>query len=127
MRPLGSDDRTFDRYMINLAIMCSLLSLVFKIQVGASCDIVYGSKGREIGGFLGRLLALWRRGRWIAWFYFRLCCLSPCCRIRYLQGCRRVGYCWLRCGIGLCVGCNYMASSIVRGIYDSLIGILVKS
>jgi hypothetical protein len=44
--------------MINLAVMLSLLSLIFKIQVGASSDGVYGSEGWEIGGLLERLLIL---------------------------------------------------------------------
>jgi hypothetical protein len=55
VRPLGSHDWTFDCYMINLAIMLSLLSLVFKIQVGASNDGVHGFESWEIGGLLGRL------------------------------------------------------------------------
>jgi hypothetical protein len=52
--------------VINLAIMVSLLSLVFKIQVGASGDGVYGSKGCEIGGLVGRLLGLLLRWWWVA-------------------------------------------------------------
>jgi hypothetical protein len=45
VRPLGSHDRTLDRYMISLAVMLLLLSLVFEGQVGASGDSVYGSEG----------------------------------------------------------------------------------
>jgi hypothetical protein len=44
VRPLGSHDWTLDRYMVNLVVVLSLLSLVFEGQVRASCDGVYGSE-----------------------------------------------------------------------------------
>jgi hypothetical protein len=49
MRPLGSHYWTLDCYMVNLAIVLSLLSLVLKGQVGASGVGVYGSEGWEAG------------------------------------------------------------------------------
>jgi hypothetical protein len=45
VRPLGSHDWTLDRYMINLAVVLLLLSLIFEGRVGASGDGVYGSEG----------------------------------------------------------------------------------
>jgi hypothetical protein len=61
MRPFGSHNGAYYCYVIDLAIMLLLLSLVFKVQVGASNDGVYGSEGWEIGNLLGRLLVLlWR-------------------------------------------------------------------
>jgi hypothetical protein len=45
VQPLSLHDSTLDHYMINLAVVLSLLSLVFEGQVGASSDCVYGSKG----------------------------------------------------------------------------------
>jgi hypothetical protein len=47
VRPLGSHDWTLYHYMINLAVVLSLLSLVFEGQVGAFGDGVYGSEGWE--------------------------------------------------------------------------------
>jgi hypothetical protein len=47
VQPLGSHDWTLHRYMINLAVVLSLLSLVFEGQVGTSDDGVYGSEGWE--------------------------------------------------------------------------------
>jgi hypothetical protein len=47
VRPLGSQDWTLNCYMVNLAVLLSLLSLVFEGQVRASSDGVYGSKGWE--------------------------------------------------------------------------------
>jgi hypothetical protein len=75
VRPLGSHDWAVDRYVINLAIVLSLLPLVLETQVGASGDGVSGFKCWEIGGLLRRLLVLrWRWGGlfgsifgWIAW------------------------------------------------------------
>jgi hypothetical protein len=49
MRPLGSHYWNLDYYMVNLAIVLSLLSLVLKGQVRASGDGVYGSEGWEDG------------------------------------------------------------------------------
>jgi hypothetical protein len=76
VQPFGSHDGTFDYDVINLVIVLSLLPLVFKIQVGASGDGVYGSEGWKIGCLLGRLLVLPQRWRWIAWLYFCLSCLG---------------------------------------------------
>jgi hypothetical protein len=45
VRPLSLHDWTLDRYMINLVVVLSILSLVFKGQVGAFGDGVYGSEG----------------------------------------------------------------------------------
>jgi hypothetical protein len=44
-RPLGSLDWTLDHYMVYLAVVLSLLPLVFEGQVRASGDGVYGSEG----------------------------------------------------------------------------------
>jgi hypothetical protein len=41
VRRLGSHDWTLDRYMINLAVVLSLLSLVFEGQVVATGDGLY--------------------------------------------------------------------------------------
>jgi hypothetical protein len=41
VRPLGSHDWTLDRYMINLAVVLSLLSLVFEGQAVATGDGLY--------------------------------------------------------------------------------------
>jgi hypothetical protein len=41
VRPLGSHDWTLDCYMINLAVVLSLLSLVFEGQVVATGDGLY--------------------------------------------------------------------------------------
>jgi hypothetical protein len=91
VRPFGSHDETFNCYVIDLAIMLSLLPLIFEIHVGASGDGVYGSKGWEIDNLLDRLLVLLRRWRWNARLYFWLRCLGACCRIRYLQRSRGIG------------------------------------
>jgi hypothetical protein len=97
MRPLGSHDWTFNRYMIDMAIVLSLLPLVFETQFGTSGDGVYSSEGWEIGGLLGRLLILWWRWRWVAWLCFGLGYLRACGGVRYLQQWRRVSDCWLGC------------------------------
>jgi hypothetical protein len=103
IRSLGSHDWTLDRYMVNMAIMLLLLSLVFKIQIGASSDGVYGSEGWKIGCLLGRLLVLLWRWRWITWLYFWLSCMGTCHGIHYLHGCRRIGDCWLWCVDLICM------------------------
>jgi hypothetical protein len=46
-KPIVSHDWTLNHYMINLAVMLSLLSLVFEGKVRASGDGVYGSEGWE--------------------------------------------------------------------------------
>jgi hypothetical protein len=49
MQPFGSHDWTLNQYMVNLAIMLLLLSLVVEGQVGASGDGVKCFEGWETG------------------------------------------------------------------------------
>jgi hypothetical protein len=46
MQPLGSHNWALDRYMVNLAVVLSLLPLVLESQVRVY-DSVYGSEGWE--------------------------------------------------------------------------------
>jgi hypothetical protein len=40
VRPLGSHDWTFDRHAIDLIVVLSFLSFIFKIRVGASVIVL---------------------------------------------------------------------------------------
>jgi hypothetical protein len=62
MRPLGSCDWAFDRHMVDLAVLFSLLPLILEVQVGASGDWVEGSEGWEVVALLRRIWVLcwWR-------------------------------------------------------------------
>jgi hypothetical protein len=95
VRPFGSHDRTFDCYVINLAIVLSSLALVLETQVGTSDDSVYSSKGWETSDLLGGFLIM--RWRWVLRLYLWLGCLGACGEIRYLQRYRRISDCRLRC------------------------------
>jgi hypothetical protein len=48
VRPFGSCDWAFDKHVVNLVIIFSLLPFVMEVQVGASGDCVDGSEGWEI-------------------------------------------------------------------------------
>jgi hypothetical protein len=88
LRPLGSHNWAFNRYMIDMVIIFSPLPLVLKTRVGTSGDGVYSSESWEIGGLLGRFLALW--WMWVAWLHFWLGCFRGCSGICYLQRCKRI-------------------------------------
>jgi hypothetical protein len=52
VRPFGLCDWTFDRHMVNLAVVFSLLSLALEVRIRASGDCVDGSEGWEIVALL---------------------------------------------------------------------------
>jgi hypothetical protein len=58
MRPFRLCDWAFDRHVVNLAIVLSHLSLVLKIQFGASRDCVESSEGWEVVVLMRRLRLL---------------------------------------------------------------------
>jgi hypothetical protein len=84
VRPLGLHDWTLDHYMVILAVVLSLLSLVFEGQVKVSGYGVYGSEGWETSGLLRRILAFLRTWRLVVWLCLRLGYLRACSEIHYL-------------------------------------------
>jgi hypothetical protein len=52
VQPFGSHNWAFDRYVINLAIVLSLLPLILETQVRASGDGVHSFECWKIGGLL---------------------------------------------------------------------------
>jgi hypothetical protein len=101
VRPFGSHNRTFNCYVIDLAIVLSPLPHVFKTQVGTFGDGVYSFESWETGSLLGGFLIVQWRWRWVVQLCLWLGCLRACNGIHYLQRCRRVksgnvslSYCW---------------------------------
>jgi hypothetical protein len=58
VRPLGFDDGTFNSHVVDLSIIVSSLSLIFKVGIGASSDGEDCVVGGEIVALLQRLTSL---------------------------------------------------------------------
>jgi hypothetical protein len=58
VRPFDFDGRAFDSHMIDLSVIVALLSLVFKVGIGASDDGEDCAMGGEVVALLRRLTDL---------------------------------------------------------------------
>jgi hypothetical protein len=58
VRPFGFGDRTFDKHMIDLLVIVSMLPLVLKVDIGASGDGENCAMGGKVVTLLQRLTDL---------------------------------------------------------------------
>jgi hypothetical protein len=84
VRPFVSCDCTFNRNVVNLTVIFSLLPLVLEVQVGVSDDCVDGFECWKIVVLLRGFLVLRRRKQQCVELRLWLSCLGTSCRVCYL-------------------------------------------